>query len=896
MAQMRIFTRPAYMLGPRTPHPLDIAIERATGNWDKSVFVGEKGVYTGLLREHEGVHRTLAGFSQLSQAASVNPALDRAISTALRQTLTDEQGVTQYLSDADAIYRVRVGLRTVKIDLREWVPKLREFYDTAIRQAGDALVEDLDNRGAGLKESVLYARQELNTRELLAYQADGGTAARWEDIPEDVLGDIRKRLRKEDTGNPMVARAPIFLYNQWVAAGAPAYASLESMTTQMSKQRERLVTEAADIRSGSLRRQGYTTAVYKLTRPVITRWMSDAHGAFSRAVSRQFRTYYLKERTREDEPYNSWAESFPLYVSAIMHQIHAERAIRYAKRKANIHTSEDIGQEPAAGQLTSMQRDYMREWIASIRGEQTPIDRVANRAANYDLMRQPHIMGRLIERVTGKDTREIAKQWRDTGRLDPRIVERIRRTMGQITYGALLGPFNVAALSMTEFSFLARDLAIRPTEIPKGLWWIGRGAAIAAAGGSREALSFALSKLAGTQRWFSEPSYKGVLSIVHELQEKAGLFGEARHREGSRLAEVGMDIAHGLRAAWFGSARGAEYLVRVTNYEYQKSRLLDAMPDLDYDTLTNEAARFANTQVGAFGPREVSPFTRGHPMMELYMPFKRFMGAKAEQFREDWKGMVPGGEIDRAGLGMAPPPPKQPPPRVPNAGSGNDWTPEEEAARQRWNEEAPPYGEGFPVSSQAAAHYRRRLLLGLPASFYILHVLGNFWLGDEDDTLWDRMNPVNFAYLDRISSLWFMDELHTILTLGVTNALVGGLNAESTEKLNAALQKVLYDIPFAGRIFRYADEEQKRRLHQAMLMNPRMGGMMQTLTYGERFAGMFPGGVDPAEAQRAESIMGATVEGTPPRKQPVTGPGIIPQAFSAVGDLLAGDPEPQPSP
>ncbi len=822
------FARPAYISGPykQAPHARLAGAMMESGEWDAGIQWGDKGLQTGDIRSKELSLRILTDTSQESLAALKQggppiktasgfvyreKTLDRRIFNALNLELSNV-GISDHLSDDQSIFEVPVGVRRkglglkpLRVDVREAVRKIRAHADDLIRQASDSLVEDAQNMSAGARQDGQTVLAVIRDRELAEAQRENPALVWWEEIPTEELAQIQKRLALEDTGdktqNPWEPRHYFNL--GWVNLDALSYKSLNTMLSTSNAEMLKQGQQAADIEGGSLYRQGHVVFLYKTTRDYILRQLQDPHSWFAKNIDADVMADYLKNRTNPDaQPYASWAKTWPLYVTALADQIHVERAVRYTKLKLP--------------QLPPGQRANVEAQIAGMRGLFQPYEVNMNRAAYYEALAQPRLVDDFVSALTAgrKNARDLALKARAGGKVSQNLATDLLHEYLQATYLGLFGPIKIAMQTLTEPAFLARELLKEPTKAPSALKDAAISAALTVGRGVGELGSAIANDLAGTPLWYSEPTKMQVNQIVQDIYEEFGLF-----REGQRSGDPILALIHGASKVLYPFARASEFFVRSTNYEYFKRRLLYYYPNMQLDPAMEFGSVMANWSVGSFGPREVNPNTRTG-VMPLIMPGKRFTAGKIEQglmdvsgTREGLSNFMRGGapEFRREDYGMMPPPPKGPPPPVPGS-PFNDWSDDQLAALARHNEEAPLYGAGYPASGDASkVHFNA--MLGMIASFGVLATLGSLLFKDKDSPL-ASLNPFSLANLDEVSGFYWLNNAYTVMTLGAKNYLLG-LNAADVQKLSKAIDGVTHEGPIYGKMLaevdRRARAERQRR-------------------------------------------------------------------------------------
>lgn len=832
---LRRMGRPSTVMGGirQGDHPIDIMDDMKSGRYQRSLlqilWQGDFNAEQATLLDHQQ-------FDLLARAAANSEALDRQIFTAMEYRLWRTPEV--FDRPEWQTQPVKVGLKKVTIDLKEWMPKLGKKYEEMIDKAEDSAVFKLAAEAAQYRTDKRWLRPEMQRRELQdanrgydnghAFEADD-----WEQIPSDLLNEVRARLRKENR-KPKGLEAHdevAFINGEAVSLGRESYRSLWTRWQTASKELDRRRERIEAIKGGKMRREGYITHIHRLVAPEVQKSLMDVYSLDYRHVSPEVRNHFLKERPEDLEPYRSWSVSWFLYTRVMNRTIHLEPALIKAKSKL-----------PS---LAGAQQPYAVDLIRRLKGADVGFDRIMNQLAFESALRDEDGLDGAIKVATGGkvDMREIARALAEAGKLNTKPWNRVVRSGATWAYLGLLSAIRIPMMNFTEFGFLQWELAKSPVDLPLGVLWQLEGATKSGLSALREFSSFLGHAVGPTPRWYSEATEMGTTESVKSLLE------DWRREEGvepfNRVADV-----------WGSLMKGTEYLLRAHTYYTMKRRAL--WYGHSEDDARVIAAQQTNNLIGAYSHRDLSPFARGS-FWNPWWIFKKFNWAKTEQFATALRFGIarPVGIIGRKLMGMgdtgaqenfnvmrmlAPTyiqpaeagvggPPSLLPPESPGGGGGGDIPPtippppsdhpddeypddEEKIVQDVWTPAA-DYGAGYPVGMRGATRMMMQLAFGLPtaltAAWYI-GVLTGLFEGDED-RMWDRMNPTDLSSMGEITALFWVKDVMKVAGPGglLMKRLVYGLNPREAKELEFREKRLLYYLPMAGRALRTLDQKDREK-------------------------------------------------------------------------------------
>jgi hypothetical protein len=743
--------------------------------------------------------------------------LDRAIATFLDQ----RPSAAEIEKSAYRFHNVKVGaFGKAKIDLSAEMPKLYKLYDELITGAEQAMI--LKNR----TESVRYKARgealegELRARILRAAQEETPQAdyQSFEHIDSDTVNAIIKGLRATDEGNKNADPMSI---------GARKFKSVEAAWRAALRQYEKRKDLISGIQNGDLRREGYYTAVHKMTVDEVRNMLRDPQSIWSRYTTSDVRNYFLNERKSDKEPYRSWSVGWTFYLPAMLRTIHLEPAL--------------INVVPKIQQLPSDLRQYADQVVRQMKGDLDQTDRLMNQLAVSSWAETPTLaseMGRWsgtdhIERLRNDPEARLqlvgSKAW-------TKFVEGIAGA----TYLALMSPLKVAKMTVTELAFWGREMMKRPQDSIPLLAMGSAGIGRAGFEGLRELASWLHSFGYGGPRWYGEATMMKVTDSLNELALE-------RHTLPTHL-DVPAKLYKAAIQTWYGCMRSTEYTLRASTYyglKWNAKRF-----GLEEDDARELAARMTNDLIGAFGPLETSPSPRGTTGRAVFQ-FKRFLAAKTDLLTGDFfnttRLFMPQRDLNLSlGEGGGNPPPDTPlglasatatppgggppPPPPLTASSFGDWTPDE---RNSWEKYAEPVGHmGATFQSSRIAQWRSFLaFLGLIAAAYptvgFISQMGRAFWNDDDpnapgQSILDMMFPWDFRRINTIPMLWPIEYIERIALLEAKKyaPFTGGLTPKEDRELKVRKQAmveaawpvgaVLKQHRYDEQLQKYEDDKAKR--------------------------------------------------------------------------------------
>jgi hypothetical protein len=794
--------RPFRAVGPakQWPTAAEAAQAIASGAWKNEPF---EIIWEGAQKYNEFVLDSYNDFRLLLEGASRNEELDRRIFTVL-----DNLEADKLLSQPEWTQEFRVGPFKRKVNLQEWIPKLRKRFEEVISKVEAAKVGDLTDQLVHNKSDLYEFMSERNNR-LIPYaeEALGRPIEKLDDISAPEMEDLLKKLRKDnEMGNPIPLPGVYVSGKPAPFLGHLKFKTLENKIRSVEKKVEDLELDIKDIEGGGLRvkdpetgeRKGYATYIYNLLWDDVKQLLEDANNSFSRSLNAETRETFLQAR-KGDDPLKTWAKTWFMYIPVMAKLMHLEPAIRRVKNSQAWTT------------MPSEYRTYFNQWFAALRGRPGYHDRILNQNYRNRMMQETG-----IDRLMGWGDKK-RKEMEQGGKISRRGMEDIQRNIMGTLYLALLDPIKVSAMTGTEHGFISQELAKRPTSAPLqlaqyALWDVPK----ATGAGMRELASWVKS-MGGGSRWFSDPTRFGVTNIVHDnLKAQSSYMEKALDPKLNRAISVASRI-------YFGILRAAEYHVRAsTFYNRRSDALRQGMPR---EEANHWAAQVTNALIPAYDAREKSPFLRGFPG-NFYMAFKNWLLGKMEWAGTSLQGtktLLGGGPSDftqatgegakELGIG--------PPRRTPELPEGLEerfrLTGDQLKRLQTLNEPMPPHGDMAPMPMNAAKKWNWAALLGIPSSIVLVAMIGRIMaelLGDyfnPFDTP-KRLNPYDFTGFDQVPTAYWMPALSNFLTYSVKDKALVGLSVEEAHMLDRAKADLTYGLPLLGLVLRSRDRDQANAL------------------------------------------------------------------------------------
>jgi hypothetical protein len=584
------------------------------------------------------------------------------------------------------------------------------------------------------------------------------------------------------------------------------YKDLHGLWKGAKNEYRKRLEEIADIESGSLRRANYQTQLHKLGREEIRHALANEYSNVARYSDPKVVSKFLEERLGDDPGFESWLAGWFLYVPSVLKKVHMEPAFMRAKQRMKTLPNE-------------FQKNYVHHWIGALRGADTPYFAMLNRLA-VENTAQPIATDALYKAVFGRDPADIAKQAREEGQLDHRMVQSASQNVNGWLYMTLIGLGRIVKLNATEFGYLARELSKRPLpDLALGVPWAIKGFAKTTLDGLKESAGFVANQVnPELPRWYSEPTRMQVNDFLHDMADEVAQQGP------EQVGGMGTRARRAVNHLWSPLLRASEFMIRGTNNYTWLSRVKRYIspefliehgydPDDFYKTI---AANDTNRNVGSFGPRDVSPHTRGI-VGKAYLPLRRFTWTHTGHLGAAIGGSMEAGHrgaaaiAGKVGLGnripgpgepsdMDPPDPP-PPPDVPGA-EFNDWSDRERAAWTAYHTPSPAYGEGVPRGSAASMRWLYTAALGWPIAGWALYSIAQSVFTDEDhmsdSRAVDMLNPVDLRRSAEIPVLHGVEALYDAAYLpGKMWAF--GRTPRDRDKLADARRDLVFKIPIYGR-------------------------------------------------------------------------------------------------
>jgi hypothetical protein len=893
---LRMMERPYSVMGQarQGDHPLDILEDETKGDMDRSVF---HKVWSSHLKMHQATVDAYQEFDLLARAAEKNERLrhqiHRAMDTGAWRSPTMLRGPEWHVEP------IKLGLKTHKVDLSEWLPKLASFYQRIISEAENAITFRLNVESSRYRSDINWLEAELRRREweearkipppMALLRGPGDTriwaGSSWEEIHPELMKLVQKRLKASNATTDWQAISMIDGIPRLL--GETKYNTLHAMRQSAVSQLEKRLDLKRQITEGGLRRENYITYIHRTHFPQIKRELSNYSSTLSRYVPPPVRDHFLKTRDAESKPIEDWLIGWFLYVPAMMKTIHLEPTLLEASKMGR--------------SLPLNQQEYLNKWVEHLQGKDVPWDRMMNLVTFENTIEEEHGLDKAIKALSGGkiDPVQMVKAAKESGELNSRPWASGMQGLSTWTYFALIGPIKVGLMSMTEPAFLLHELAKRPLpDMPLFAPWYGLDLLHAGADGLREMASWISSSLMGAPRWYSEPTYMGVTESTNALIEEFQREYINLYRKGEVWAP-GRKALYSLPFLWSAYMRGVEYTLRASTYYNLKHRA--KWYGHDEDLARQTAAIQTNHLIGAFGRTDLSPVARGS-FWNPWWRFKRFPWGKTEHFMQDLRGTssAVGHSIKAVtGLGAEPEdphrmlmglgggadePPSIPPPPTNPGSPWSEWPDDEFDAFQRTNTPAAEFGASFPTGTRGASRSMMQLLLGIPTSitglWYMASMTG---LTDRSDSPWSSINPTDMSNLSEITALFWVKDTLRYMTLTTQGFLVG-LNAKEVKEKDFRAQRLLYFLPMLGRAIRAQQFRQKEN-EQFMKSYFRKLGLPVTGT--PQAAGL---------AKRLKrKLTTPFVQLQQGRGGPITEPGLLMKLLN-LPKLLSGTPQEAPPP
>lgn len=834
--RIRMLGRPSYVIGWRKQitHPAE---------WNENKEELGRNVYhilySAYLRHAQDLEGHINRTATLAQAASkwmsakapAHPALeddgkldtskpppksmtpsvilDRAIATFLDQ----RPSALEIAKSAYRYHEIKIGLLgNTKIDLAVEMPKLYRLYDELIGKAEQSMI--LKHRTESVKKKAKgeALEGELRARILRAAQAEmpEGDYQSFEQIDPDVVKATVKSLRVTDKGNRGADPMSI---------GARGFTSVEAGWRSALREYAKHKDMIAGIQNGDLRREGYYTAVHKMTVDEVRNMLRDPQSVWSRYTTSDVRNYFLNERKSDKEPYRSWAVGWSFYLPAMLRTIHLEPAL--------------INVIPKIQQLPADMREYADQIVRQMKGDLDPTDRLFNQLAMMSWAENPTLASELsrwagADHVTRLREDPEARLQLVGSKAWTRFVEGIAGG----TYLALMSPLKVAKMTVTELAFWAREYMKRPQDSIHLAAFGAAGLGRAGFEGVRELASWLHSLGYGGPRWYGEATMMKVTDSLNEMALE-------RHTLPTHL-DVPAKLFKTAVQTWYGVMRSTEYSLRASTYYSLKANALRF--GLEEEDARELAARMTNDLIGAFGPLETSPSPRGTTGRAVFQ-FKRFLAAKTDLLMGDFSNstrlFMPTRDLNLSlGHGGGAPPPDTPlglavvsatppgggpppPPPLTNSSFG-EWGPDERNAWDKYAEPVAHMGTSF-ASSRVAQGRSFLAFLGLLAAAYptigfVSQFARLFWQNDDPNapgqSILDMMFPWDFRRINTIPMLWPVEYVERIALLEAKKyaPFTGGLTSKEERELNVRKQTMVEAAWPMGAVLkqrRYDEQQQK---------------------------------------------------------------------------------------
>ncbi len=828
--------RPMGAVGPRkqAPHPLDIKAEYESGRWQRGLMVP---LWKSSLKAHQGVVQTYRDFETLQEAAKASTNLDKAINYALRTRIPEDEL-------AKRNYNVKVRGKNVPINLGEWVGKLRKWYDKTIEAAEKVEIDNLKIERDGHRANILWVQSYLDRSEadavagLLGGEAEPDTnIAIIDGVPTDLSKFSEKQLN-----------------------------NLMKHSENEFRQREKRIGE---IQSGAMRVEGYVTRAHKLTRADIAADLSNPYSTAARYTDPKIRVKFLEHRTSDDPGFESWLNMWFLYAPTLNKKIHLEPALRRAKEKLP--------------ELSGFERTYFEAWIGTLKGGEPMSFKLTNRQTFEGGLEQLGLIDRVLQMVTGKDPNKWLEQAKKEGQISRRPVTEMVQNLAGWMYFALLGPVQIGHLTLTEYSFLLRELSKHPPDLLRGLGWAGKASFKAAGAGLAEMGTAAAHFIKPTiPRYYSEPSEMGVVDFLHEMDSTVEKFAPAS------TGDVGHKIRRNIGHLWAPYIKATEFHLRATTYYTLYDRARKHWPEAGHEMWRDIAALQTNDNIGTFGKRDVSPFTHGLAG-KMMMPLKRFTMTHAELLATTASGVAEAGRSALGEIAKDTPlasrfpttpeigggegePPSPPPPEIPGNEYSDGWNPEDRDGWNNFHSPAQQYGTQYPAGHNASLRWMNTAALGMPLSMASVLYIGSLLFDDQDEgSRLDMLIPWNLRRITQVPTLFFWEPTWDATYLPIKAAFTG-MSVKDFDKYEKAKRDLAFMIPIYGRQVKnnYWDVRDRERELRRM----GAGGLRKSFWWEDR------------KGLLRKKMALERVKGTPldPREQTVY-PGAVPKILEELKQL-----------
>lgn len=802
---LRTFGRPFGVLGTRKQlaHPKEYREALERGDLERNVH---HILWDGSLRQHQEMVSVFNEFEDLAIAAAHNEELGRALFMH-RQDETPTEFLMK-LPPEKRYFTTRRGVKKIKIDIAKWLPKLRNLYEDLITRAESSLTYKFNMQAANYKFDGQALEAELQGRQLKGAQALDETITAYEDIPEDIVKDLNKILRRGDKGDRQAD--PLALARR-------SYVDLEKHLKTTHKEYTDRQKKLKLIREKGYRKEGYITYIHKLTKEEVKRKLSDPYDNVSRYTSPEVKNHFLDERTGGD-PYRDWVTGWFLYIPAMMKTIHLEPALQAV--------------EPKLDQLPSDMQIYAREWVRALKGIDDLPDQMLNKMGFESWAEEPSLLNTTLSTLTGgkgdlvekiRSDPEAKKNW-----VDSRIGTSTLRNLAGYGYLTLLGPTKIAKMTMTETGFILREIMKKPIDLPYSVLWTIFSGGEASYDMIREFASWLRSFGWQGPRYYSEATYMGVTDSIHEMVEER--LSADPMSEGLRKA------SQKAVRAWYTPLRAAEFWLRASTYYWMRNRGLSY--GMERRDAMDLAAKTTNDLIGQYGLRELTPM-RNSSQWKLFWMFLRFPWAKTELLLNDMKGLMSlTGDLAKSGAGYIPglrfmsgpvagrpnpqqgdqgtAPPKNPePPEVASSVFG-EWTSQE---RQSWEEATSPvseFGSAYPADRTANMRHSLALLGWLmalhPAYGLVIAIANAVFQEEDEDYIQTMIWPFDLSRFGQIAGLFFIENISRLPYLYFKRHAPGGggLSAKEEKELKLIKLQLKYLVGPYGRWKRTQDAKARR--------------------------------------------------------------------------------------
>lgn len=831
---VRLMGRPMGMLGVRKqlPHPIDRIAAAKSGQLDQSLF---NPVYDGAMKAHVDFNQTAREFMPLSEAAGQSEELDRAIFTALELRLDDRE-LERPEWNGFRVRRPGKALPTT-VNLKDWIPKLRDKYDQLIKDVEKSKVSQTRMKMVQDKYDILTLEAEIRRRELEAAQEDDPTVTDWDNVDPKTQSAIRKALKKEDQGD---ATSTDYAYLHGglqgytgpapVKLGGRSYQSLVTRHSTAVKRVEAAKAEIEAIQNGSLRRDGYVTHSYQLVRDAVRNDMQDPYSVSYRYVHPSVRNHYLDERKSEKEPFKSWAVNWFLYLHKMHETAYLEPALKQATQQL-LKVPDD-------------QRVYMQHWLLRLQDVDSPLDRTLNRVQYNALMEEPGLIDGMYQAVTGKPFKDVIDMAKDNGELSHRGWTNLSEAWRTLTMTSLLSPLRVARLNLTEASFMLYELSKRPlVDLPMGVIWGATGGLQAGLEGTGEFMSWLGSHTGLMERYYSRPSKVGVADSLDDIHEHRQQLMRGREVSTTdKLAQKMLQFRGTLIRATEFLNRASAFHVKEKQYKFYGA---------EDDFAEHEAAKDVLDIWGAYGKRDTSPVASSQ-LWKQWWSLKRFTAAKSGSLAT---GLIGSAEAMKRGAGLISParfgvvqpsaeagdqgmlPPPPPPPPAHSDSAVGDFTDPDEQKELDWMLRSPaPFGAAFPAGPDAALRHLYSVMVGLPPLVLGLYFIGSMvtekYRRVSAMRIWDNVDPWQWNNIAEIPGFFWNKDLSLVMRYTAYGE-VFGRTAQEQQQMEKAEENLLYKFPILGAILFEREMNAKEAARSSMAPAPPSAPSMPSVP-GER--------------------------------------------------------------